>query len=160
MRGELVPTSNCFLTACVILAVTASPSAARTCSKPFEVPDRTYYRLSIAWPAQAGLTNSFVWVEDITSRLFGGYRPFDVYVIVGKNYAPFSQSSGRLNRRDFNIINGKSANNEFTQWRIDSSKLVPRPFTAGSVKYLLTVVDVDNAYFAENDSITLKICTE
>jgi hypothetical protein len=151
---------RCLVATYLLLAATCVPVVAQTCSSQFEVPDRTYYQLAQAFPGYPDLANAFVWLDDINSRLFGGYRPFDVFVIVGKNYPPFSASAGRLNRNDFDTIRGyKSANNRFTKWSIEPKKLGPGDFIVGQKRYLLTVVEVRNAYLAQNDSITVKVCT-
>ena len=145
--------------ACLLLT-TSAPAVAQPCSDTFDVPDASYYQLAQAWPGQAGLANAFVWIDDINSGIFGGYRSFNVYVIVGKNYPPFTAPAGKLNRNDFEAVKGyRNANNTFIPWAIAPETPAQRAFTVAERQYVLTLVQVRNAYLSENDSIRLKVCS-
>ena len=156
-RGRLILASAA-LGAAVWSASAAgqTPRAQNTCSAEVRVMEKSFQQL----PAPA--RNAYVWADDINSRIFGGYNPFPVYVLVGGTYSPFQAPSGKLDRASFE----KVAQATYGARRYGPIAVSPASvqngsalltFTSGTLRISMKVLSVTSK-FVSGDSMQVKLC--
>jgi hypothetical protein len=155
--------------ALMLVGLCGSQGFAETCNpRTLDVQNKTYQRLSTTpQPWNAALTNAYVWVDNIDSKLFGGYDPFDVYVLVGRIYPPFSTNIGKLSSGGFLRLSDpkKDVNNDLTgPLRVPAAlkgelKLAPT-FSVGKSRFSLRAVRVTLQRVGDNERIELRVCQE
>jgi hypothetical protein len=152
--------------ASLVLAISAcllAPLAAAAACEPFTVPNSSFQKLSSGDEARnKALGNAYVWIDDIHSKLVGGWRPFEMYVVVGHIYPPFSRPNGKLQRDAFlRLMDPKDVNNEVI------GPLTVQPpeqglqisFKVGNLSYSVQVQQV-NPVMIGNDTVDLLLCFE
>ena len=112
-----------------------------------------------------GLKFAFVWVDDIQSKLVGGYDPFDVFVVTGKLFSPFEMPTGKLERGAFERLTKPGRNIErFGPFRVPATFPKGQPptlgFTTASGKYQVRMMAVKPARFGGEDLMTYQVCRE
>jgi hypothetical protein len=169
MRLPCTAVCRALLAGTAALVLAATPVSAQTCDPgTFDVLNKTFQRLSApAKPWNASLANAFVWVDNINSRIFGGYEPFDVYILVGRIYPPFSSNNGRLTRDAFLRLSDakKDLNNNRTgPIRVPATftgeqRLAPA-FAIGKGRFFLRAVRMQLQRMGDNERIVLRVCQE
>ena len=141
---------------CSAPAAGQTPRAQNPCSAEVRVMEKSFQQL----PAPA--RNTYVWADDINSRIFGGYNPFPVYVLVGGAYSPFQASSGKLDRTSFEQV----AQATYGAKRYGPMAVSPASvqngsavvtFTSGTLKISMKVLSVTSR-FVSGDSMQVKLC--
>jgi hypothetical protein len=143
----------------LVLTCTASARAGLEppdCSGAIGVPERSFQQL----PSPAKY--AYVWVDDIDSKVFGGYNPFPVYVLVGGTYSPFQARSGKLDRTLFDKVSQAAYDAKRFGPLLVSSATVQNGravlgFTSGPRKLSIKVVGVTSRLVGE-DSMQLQLC--
>ena len=132
--------------------------------RSFSVKNKTYQRLSSSDTlSDALLQNAYLWVDDIESKILGGWNPFKIYVVVGRIYPPFGSPTGKLARNDFErLITRDNVNNELfgplqvpSQWQT-TPKLT---FKVGQSEFYLEVVQVQSVLVGD-DSVEFRLCNQ
>ena len=105
---------------------------------------------------------AYVWVDDIDSRLFGGYFPFPVYLLVGSAYSPFQAQTGRLDRATFEKLsqstyNAKRVGPLFVSAANVQDGTAVLTFTSGNVTFLVKVLSVTSKLIT-GDSLQIQLC--
>lgn len=106
--------------------------------------------------------NAYVWVDDIDSRILGGYHPFQVYVLMGGTYSPFQAKSGRLDRATFERLSKSTYNGTVigpltvTADSVQAGKAVLK-FTSGGYTCVLKILSVTSRLF-NGDALQLQMC--
>jgi hypothetical protein len=134
--------------------------AAEMCGKSFLVTQRTFQQLSVSDPSERALEMAFVWVDDIASGFFGQYKPFELYVVVGRAYKPFGSTSGKLKRQAFlNLSDKQSVNNDRFRLTVPASlKGTARlKFFVNRRPFELEVVRVRPVTIGD-DSVEFRVC--
>jgi hypothetical protein len=124
------------------------------CSERIVVPDESFRALQ-----GGGLRDASVWVDDIDTGLFGGYQPFNVFVVTGRLYAPFQLAEGKLGRDNFVKFTAKNYNT-VTQGPLVVSMEHPQGqlgFVQDDRRYSLRVVEVQTSTF-NRDAIIVQVC--
>jgi hypothetical protein len=166
---SLTAAGRAFVACTALLVLADTPASAESCDPgTLDVLNKTFQRLSTpAKPWNAALVNAYVWADNIDSKFFGGYEPFDVYVIAGRIYPPFSSNTGRLTRDAFLRLSDskKDLNNDRTgPIRVPSAlkgeqRLLPA-FGIGKSRFFLRAVKVQLQRMGDNERVTLRVCQE
>jgi hypothetical protein len=147
-----------------VLALTVAPFPQSASSRVDCLPARDLAQKSFARIDGLGLRFTFVWVDDIQSKLVGGYDPFDLFVVAGKLYSPFEMSSGKLERSAFERLSGGKGIDRFGPFKVPASFAANQPptfpFTSESKKYQLRATAVKPARFGGEDLVTIQVCRE
>ena len=126
--------------------------AASGCGAAFTMPAASFRTLE-------GVRDASVWADDIDSSLLGGFKPFEVYVVTGKLYAPFQLKEGKLGRDNFRKYTEKNYNTQ-TQGPLTIADSHPRgqlAFVQDDRRYVLKVTSVQPSTF-DKDTITIQLC--
>jgi len=152
------------LVATVLVMTTAltvqPPSRRAECLPARDLSQKSFVRID-----GLGLKFAFVWVDDIQSKLVGGYDPFDVFVVTGKIYSPFEMATGKLERDAFERLTKPGRNiDRFGPLTVPSA--FPRGqaptlrFATASGKYQVRLTAVKPARFGGEDLVTYQVCRE
>ena len=164
MRPSL--TRTCVVAAAIGLAqawvlaggqATQAPAAAKGarapgCGTAFEMPDASFHALD-------GVRDASVWIDDIDSRLLGGFEPFKVYVVTGRLYAPFQLKQGKLGADNFRRYTANNYNTQ-PQGPLTISDTQPRGqlvFVQDDRKFTLKVTSVQPSKL-DRDTVTIQLC--
>jgi hypothetical protein len=145
------------LVAALSLAVGAAPqpgkAPAENCGTALDVPNKSFQALG------PPTRTSFVWVDDIASKLFGSYDPFEIYVVTGQVFPPFKATTGSLEREAFLRLTQGDYNARRTGPLRLSAKGLPAelPFVEGKQSYRLRVTKVTASTFG-SDLVTVQVC--
>jgi hypothetical protein len=169
MRSTLAGGSGALFVCAALVICGAASASAQTCDPATRtILNRGFQRLTDqAKPWNPLLVNAFAWVDNIDSQFFGGYAPFDIYVLVGRIYPPFSTTAGRLTRDAFMRLSDSKAdlNNDRTgPLRVPSkfgrdNRLTPA-FSIGKSRFFLRVVRVQTDRGGDNERVTVQVCRE
>lgn len=169
MRSTLAGGTRALLVCAALVICRAASPSAQTCDPLTPtILNRGFQRLTDqAKPWDPVLVNAFAWVDNIDSRFFGGYAPFDIYVLVGRIYPPFSTTTGRFPRDAFMRLSDSKAdlNNARTgPLRVPSTfRGDNRPtlaFSVGKSRFLLRVVRVQTDRGGDNERVNVQVCRE
>jgi hypothetical protein len=124
------------------------------CTAPFTVPDQSFRTLT-----GGGLRDAAIWVDDIDSGVFGGFEPFEVYVVTGRLYAPFQLAQGRLGKDNFRRYTAGNYNT------LSQGPLVITPerpvgqlgFVQDDRRFSLRVTGVQPSTW-DRDTISVQLC--
>ena len=124
------------------------------CTPAFTIPDESFRTLT-----GGGLRDAAIWVDDIDSGLFGGFEPFEVYVVTGRLYAPFQLAQGKLGKDNFRKYTKGNYNT------MPQGPLVITPqrpvgqlgFVQDERRFSLRVTGVRPSMW-DRDSITAQLC--
>ncbi|MGE3277651.1 MAG: hypothetical protein AB7O67_21255 [Vicinamibacterales bacterium] len=132
-----------------LLATATAAATTRTraqeppCATTMAVPGASFHRLD------GRARHAYVWIDDIQTRFFVNYRPFDLFVLVGRTIPPFQAESGRLDRAGFERIAKASYNTrQFGPLRVDPDTVADDSatlrFSAGGRPFTLSVLSVSS----------------
>jgi hypothetical protein len=124
------------------------------CTPPFTVPDQSFRTLT-----GGGLRDAAIWVDDIDSGIFGGFEPFEVYVVTGRLYAPFQLAQGKLGRDNFRKYT-KGNYNTMSQGPLVLTQQRPvgqLGFVQDERRFSLRVTGVQPSAW-DRDAITAQLC--
>jgi hypothetical protein len=141
-------------------AVQVQPAAARRgaapvapgCGTPFVMPDESFRALD-------GVRDASLWVDDIDAGLFGGFGPFEIYVVTGRLYAPFQLRQGKLGRDNFRRYTANNYNT-LRQGPLTLSSQRSRgdlAFTQDDRRFRLKITGIQPSTF-DRDTITAQLC--
>jgi hypothetical protein len=125
------------------------------CGSPTRIPQGSFQALGDAAPF------AYVWVDDIVSRLTGGFNPFDVYVVTGSVAPPFQAPSGRMNRGAFlSLTKGRYGVSLFGPVKVSDATggLPSLPFNTAKGQFSLRVVQVHAVRFGDGNAVTVQLC--
>ena len=128
------------------------PAGAAGCGATFTMPEASFRTLD-------GVRDASVWADDIDSSLLGGFKPFEVYVVTGKLYAPFQLKQGKLGRDNFRKYTEKNYNTQ-PQGPLTIADSHPQgqlAFVQDDRRYVLKVTSVTPSKF-DRDTITVQLC--
>ena len=124
------------------------------CTPPFTVPDESFKTLT-----GDGLRDAAIWVDDIDSGVFGGFEPFEVYVVTGRLYAPFQLAQGKLGKDNFRKYT-KGNYNTMSQGPLVVTQERPvgqLGFVQDDRRFSLRVTGVKPSTW-DRDAITVQLC--
>jgi hypothetical protein len=133
---------------------TAGKTSGPGCTPPFTVPDQSFRTLT-----GGGLRDAAIWVDDIDSGVFGGFEPFEVYVVTGRLYAPFQLAQGKLGRDNFRKYT-KGNYNTMSQGPLVLTQQRPvgqLGFVQDERRFSLRVTGVQPSAW-DRDAITAQLC--
>jgi hypothetical protein len=140
-------------------AVQAQPATIRKaaprppgCGQPFVMPDESFRMLD-------DVRNASLWVDDIDSGLFGGFDPFEIYVVTGRLYAPFQLRHGKLTRASFRTYTADNYNT-LRQGPLTLSAQRPQgeiAFSQDDRRYTVKVIGIQPSTL-DRDTITVQLC--
>ncbi|CAN5885748.1 hypothetical protein BH24ACI4_BH24ACI4_25300 [soil metagenome] len=92
----------CVLSAAGLAAFEPVPRAQGGCSD-FTLPQTRFQVLN---NGQGSWKNAYVYVGEIRPRMFGGFEPFTLHVVLGKWYPPLNGAAGPLAEATFLKVTG------------------------------------------------------
>jgi hypothetical protein len=134
-----------------MLSVPDQKAAQRAACPQFTVPQKSFRHL---------VDRAYVWVDDIESKFAGGYRPFELVVVIGGAYAPFGTQEGRLERDPFERLMKTARLADRKSLRVSADEIkrgVELSFQSNQRQYRLKVVAVDPSY-AGVDKAIVQLC--
>jgi hypothetical protein len=123
------------------------------CSPPLRVQNKSFQQLGP--PSKF----AYVWVDDIGSKLFGGFDPFDIFVVTGTAYSPFQAVRGPMERGALmkltsNYNARRSEPLRVTPQNVPNARL---PFTDLNGRFYLKVLQVEPSTLGK-DVVTVQLC--
>jgi hypothetical protein len=127
------------------------------CLASLELPQKSFRRLD-----GLGLKFAFAWVDDIESKVLGGYSPFDLFIVTGRIFSPFELPRGTLERAAFERLSAPNQNIERTgPLRVPNSFSPAQPpalrFNNAGATYQLRVLAVKASRMGD-DAVTIQVC--
>jgi hypothetical protein len=133
------------------MACAGSAAAQDTCGDPFRVTQRSFHALP------EPTRHAAVWVDNIPSKLLGGFKPFQVYVIVGNLFPPFPDADGTLRREEFERAVFSRDTRREGPLVVDSSLSTTLTFTSNNRQFTLKPVAVHSVVIGQ-DAVTFRVC--